>query len=111
LLYREAREFKRWTRFRVACKGSSVWVQNVSLPTSFENTTFGTVINDLVALGFDSVRAKYWIWFDGRPPRVSAAGTGTALLFDASPGAATSTTRVRPGRPPGGSGAPPERPR
>ncbi len=73
----EAKRFGRTIEYRTACKRGEVWVQNVVLPTDWDDTTFGTVVNDLVAKGFDDVLAKYWIWFDGSPPKVLAAGTGS----------------------------------
>jgi hypothetical protein len=61
-----------------------VRVDDVTLPTPLERTSFESVVADLAALGYDRPDEKYVVWLDGRPP---AAPCGSAdIVSDQEPG-------------------------
>jgi len=78
----EASEFNRRVDLRVLCSRGDPVVTHVELPTPFAQTDFATIVGDLRAAGYASLLAKYWIWFDGKPPNAGAAGVGTVLPDD-----------------------------
>ena len=81
VLVNEAKRFKRTVEVRVACKNDQPWIRNVKLPTAWDDTHAGTVFNDLIDAGFDSVLAKYWVWFDGHPPNVGELGIAQSYPY------------------------------
>ncbi|MDX1449285.1 MAG: hypothetical protein R3246_09505, partial [Acidimicrobiia bacterium] len=76
LVFSDARDFGRKRKIRVACVGGEMQVLQAQLPTVNEDSNVWTVVWDLRAQGFTSPLAKYWIFYDGRPPNAPA---GTAL--------------------------------
>lgn len=77
MLRHEAAASGRRLDYRMRCDaGDVVEVTAATLATPFEQTTFETLVNDLQAAGFMDPLAKYWIFFDGRPPEMPA-GTAT----------------------------------
>lgn len=75
----EAALFGRTLDFRILCENGIPAVRTVSLSTRESATRFESVISDVRGDGYASARAHYWIYYDGRPPRV---GGGTATVDD-----------------------------
>lgn len=73
LINAEAGTFGRKMSLRALCAGGVPLVREVGLSTPLKSTSFGSVASEFYELGYRSTRAKYWIWFDGRPGR--ALGT------------------------------------
>lgn len=94
MLEQESAELGRSLDYRMACDAGQVRVVAVTLPTPMQQTTFSTVVGDLRARGFMSPLAKYWIWFDGRPPG-APGGTGSIEGDDAA--AANNRSNFGPG--------------
>ena len=89
MLRAEAATFGRTLDYRMACEGDgSLLVDAVTLATPLSATTFTTVVNDLRAAGYVDSLAKYWIFFDGRPPN-APGGTGTFQVNDRLEGSNT----------------------
>lgn len=76
-----AARFGRVLDYRVACSLGEIEIIDVALTTTDANTSFGSIMRDLIAKGYTSPFAKYWIFYDG-PARDGAAGVGTMRLSD-----------------------------
>lgn len=76
-----AARVRRVLDYRVACSLGGVEIIDVRLTTTDANTSFGSIVRDLIAKGYTSPFAKYWIFYDG-PARDGAAGVGTIRLND-----------------------------
>jgi len=84
-VHQEAKEFKRSLDLRVLCSGKDILVDRVTLQTPLEQTSFSSVTNELFEMGYNSVMAKYAVYFDGRFPG-APGGTGTLDMGDSSSG-------------------------
>ena len=82
MLRRESAKFSRAVDYRMLCANRVLVVNDAPLLTRLEDSTFETVVNGLRALGLNNPLAKYWVFFEGRPPGTNGvAGTGT-LEYD-----------------------------
>lgn len=85
LVRRTAEDARRTAALKMACTAEGrLRVDNVTLPTSALDTSFGSVASDLRDMGYTSDDAKYWVWYDGR---ISCGCSGTGHIHrDDSPG-------------------------
>ncbi len=65
----------------VACQDGLVAVRHIVLETPRDDEHTGTIVNELIQLGFNRPHVKYWIWHDHQ------IGTGvSSIRIDDSPG-------------------------
>lgn len=74
-----------WASYKFRCASAEVEVGNLSLNTNSGSDNFGSLVNDVRALGFTSSFAHYWIWHDDGLQE-GAAGIGQ-IFFDDQPNA------------------------
>lgn len=72
---------------RVPCVDGVVLIQNATLPTAAADATFGTIVDDLMALGDTDPTAKYVVYYDdaGVQSRCGCGGIGH-FYSDSRPG-------------------------
>lgn len=52
------------TNLNVLCSGSTITVENVTLPTPKNHANFSTITSDLSRYGYNNPQLKYWVFYD-----------------------------------------------
>ena len=76
VLYADARRLGRARSLRMACSGREPTVRELRLSVPNADQDFAQVVTEMRRAGFTSPLAKYWVYYDGRPPD-APAGTGS----------------------------------
>ena len=76
-LREEALESSKWMDFKFRCAGAgdtTLTVANLALATPDASWSWDTIVADMGALGYNSVYAKYWVFYDDQLTGICGQG-------------------------------------